>query len=65
MKTIPGHKAIILCKGKLVLIQTYFLQQECLSKTTNNIGIKGTVERKLTWVKSGINRQFMTCPWAA
>jgi hypothetical protein len=23
--------------------------------------VKGTVQRKLTWVKSGINRQLMTC----
>jgi hypothetical protein len=29
-------------------------------------GLKGTVQRKLTWVKSGINRQLMICqsvPW--
>jgi hypothetical protein len=26
-----------------------------------NAGDKGTVQRKLTWVKSGINRQLMIC----
>jgi hypothetical protein len=25
---------------------------------------KGTVQQKLTWVKSGINRQLMTCHYS-
>jgi hypothetical protein len=32
-----------------------------LTKEVNIPDIKGTVQRKLTWVKSGINRQLMTC----
>jgi hypothetical protein len=27
--------------------------------------LKGTVQRKLTWVKSGINRKLLTWAWAA
>jgi hypothetical protein len=31
-----------------------------------NLGLKGgTVQRKLTWVKGGINRKLMIWAWAA
>jgi hypothetical protein len=33
--------------------------------TFNHDFIKGTAQRKLTWVKSGINRKLMIWAWAA
>jgi hypothetical protein len=42
----------------------YILKHLCLIGMAICI-VKGTVQRKLTWVKSGINRRLMIWAWAA
>jgi hypothetical protein len=46
---------------KLITEENFFFS----TMTFYHFVIKGTVQQKLTWVKSGINRKLMIWAWAA
>jgi hypothetical protein len=63
--------AILLCTGSFVPIfdPIWWISQKChvnkQKQKKQKYIFTGTVQRKLAWVKSGINRKLMIWAWAA